>query len=90
METDERGVIMTCTRCQGYMAEDHFLDLMETEGEMWMKAWRCLNCGNVLDHVMEQNRTRFAVQHLAAQASVPAHEGDVVLVGTMAIVPRAA
>lgn len=81
---------MTCTRCQGYMAEDHFLDLMETGGELWIKAWRCLNCGNVLDHIMEHNRTCFAVQQLVAQVSAPAHEGDVVLVGTMTIVPHAA
>jgi hypothetical protein len=26
--------IMTCTRCQGYMAKDHFLDLMESAEDM--------------------------------------------------------
>ena len=81
---------MLCTRCQGCMAEDHFIDMMETEGEMWMKAWRCLNCGNVQDRIMEQNRMHYATQHLVARVSAPAHEGDVVLVGTMVIVPRAA
>ena len=48
--------IMTCTRCQGCMAKDHFLDLMESAESMWMAGWRCLNCGNVLDPVMERNR----------------------------------
>jgi hypothetical protein len=48
--------IMTCTRCQGYMAEDHFLDLMESAEDMWLAGWRCLNCGHVLDPVMERNR----------------------------------
>ena len=47
---------MTCTRCQGYMAKDHFLDLMESAEDMWLAGWRCLNCGNVLDPVMERNR----------------------------------
>jgi hypothetical protein len=47
---------MTCTRCQGYMAKDHFLDLMESAEDMWLAGWRCLNCGHVLDPVMERNR----------------------------------
>ena len=47
---------MTCTRCQGCMAKDHFLDLMESAESVWMTGWRCLNCGNVLDPVMERNR----------------------------------
>jgi uncharacterized Zn finger protein len=81
---------MTCTRCQGCMAEDHFLDLMETRGEMWIRAWRCLNCGNVLDHVMEQNRTLYAGQHLVTRASVSVNEGDGGLVGTTASLRRAA
>ena len=47
---------MTCTRCQGYMAKDHFLDLMESSEDMWLAGWRCLNCGHVFDPVMERNR----------------------------------
>ncbi len=27
---------MTCTRCQGCMAKDHFLDLMESAESMWL------------------------------------------------------
>jgi uncharacterized Zn finger protein len=81
---------MTCTRCQGCMAEDHFLDLMETGGEMWIRAWRCLNCGNVLDHVMEQNRAHFAGQHLVTHVSISVNEADAGLVGKAASLPRAA
>jgi hypothetical protein len=40
------------------MAKDHFIDLMESAESMWMAGWRCLNCGNVLDPVMERNRRR--------------------------------
>ena len=47
---------MTCTRCQGCMAKDQFLDLMESAEDMWLAGWRCLNCGHVLDPVMERNR----------------------------------
>jgi hypothetical protein len=47
---------MTCRRCQGCMARDHFLDLQESGGEWWMEGWRCINCGHVFDPVVEQNR----------------------------------
>jgi len=49
---------MTCTRCQGCMAKDHFLDLLESSEDMWLTGWRCLNCGHVYDPVMERNRLR--------------------------------
>ena len=58
--------IMTCTRCQGCMAKDHFLDLMESAESMWLVGWRCLNCGNVFDPVLERNRRR---QEMAAVVS---------------------
>ena len=47
---------MTCSRCQGLMHEDHFFDLKGTQGLMWMKGWRCLNCGHAVDPVLEANR----------------------------------
>jgi hypothetical protein len=56
---------MTCRRCQGCMARDHFLDLQESGGEWWMEGWRCINCGHVFDPVVEQNRRL----HAAALAS---------------------
>ena len=46
---------MTCTRCQGLMISDSFIDLEET-GHLWMRAWRCMNCGCIADAVVEQNR----------------------------------
>ena len=47
---------MECMRCQGLMVVDHFLDLQGTGGLMWMKGWRCMNCGHVVDPLLEQNR----------------------------------
>ena len=61
---------MTCTRCQGCMAKDHFLDLMESAESMWLAGWRCLNCGNVLDPVMEWNRRGQGVTAVASIARV--------------------
>ena len=49
---------MTCMRCQGCMTKDHFMDLLESSGDMWLTGWRCLNCGHVYDPVMERNRLR--------------------------------
>jgi hypothetical protein len=37
------------------MVSDNFIDLHET-GHLWMTAWRCMNCGYVVDQVVEQNR----------------------------------
>ena len=36
---------MTCSRCQGAMTEADFVDPAET-GLMWMKGWRCDECGH--------------------------------------------
>lgn len=56
---------MTCTRCQGLMVTDSFIDLNET-GHLWMSGWRCMNCGHVADPVAEDNRRMQA----AARAAV--------------------
>ena len=57
---------MTCQRCKGCMARDHFLDMQQSGGEWWMEGWRCINCGHVYDPVVERNRR----MHVAALAAV--------------------
>jgi hypothetical protein len=47
---------MECTRCQGLMVEDHFFDLEGTQDFIWMKGWRCMNCGHAADPLIEANR----------------------------------
>jgi len=47
---------MSCSRCQGLMIRDHFLDFDGTIGHMWANGYRCMNCGNVHDPVIEQHR----------------------------------
>jgi len=39
---------------------------MESGGEWWTASWRCINCGYVLDSVMEQNRRKQQVEIVAA------------------------
>lgn len=47
---------MNCSRCHGLMVNDHFLDFDGTIGHMWAKGYRCMNCGNVHDPVIERHR----------------------------------
>lgn len=47
---------MECMRCQGLMVGDHFFDFEGTHAFMWMKGWRCMNCGHAVDPLIEANR----------------------------------
>lgn len=47
---------MHCTRCDGLMVTDHLIDMQESFGPMWMKGWRCVACGNVVDTLIQKNR----------------------------------
>lgn len=47
---------MSCSRCRGLMVREHFLDFDGTIGHMWANGYRCMNCGNVHDPVIEQHR----------------------------------
>lgn len=42
---------MRCVKCGGCMALRQFYDFFET-----CYAWRCINCGLVLDKVIAKNR----------------------------------
>ena len=55
------------------MAKDHFIDLLESAESLWMDGWRCLNCGNVLDPVMERNRRGQVMGSVVSTARVPGH-----------------
>jgi hypothetical protein len=38
------------------MIEDRFVDLNQADS-LWMVAWRCVNCGEVLDAVIHHHRS---------------------------------
>ncbi len=46
---------MECRRCQGLMVDHDFFDLEGTQGFMWMKGWRCRNCGHEADPLRAAN-----------------------------------
>ena len=47
---------MQCTRCDGLMVGDSLIDIQESSIPMWMKGWRCLSCGNIIDPLIQRHR----------------------------------
>jgi hypothetical protein len=47
---------MECTRCDGLMVSDHLIDMRESSIPMWMKGWRCVSCGNIVDPLILRHR----------------------------------
>lgn len=47
---------MKCTRCCGLMVADDLLDLKESCLPMWMRALRCIICGNIEDPLIHYHR----------------------------------
>ena len=40
---------MRCAQCHGAMVVDHFLDLEDAGGHLWLRAWRCVNCRVIVE-----------------------------------------
>jgi hypothetical protein len=38
------------------MIVDSFIDIQEDTGQLWLSAWRCVNCGQVSDPGVIRNR----------------------------------
>jgi hypothetical protein len=45
-----------CTRCGGLMVSDFSIDLLNSAGESELAAKRCVQCGEVVDAVIQRNR----------------------------------
>jgi hypothetical protein len=45
-----------CTRCGGLMVSDFGIDLLNSAGESELAAKRCVQCGEVVDAVIQRNR----------------------------------
>ena len=81
---------MTCSRCRGFMAEDHFLDFEGSYGQMWTTSWRCVNCGRVHDSTIEQNRLLRQEKVLALQSRESGYQDDEVHLGAESFIRRTA
>jgi len=66
---------MQCTRCDGLMVTDNLIDIMESSMPMWLKGWRCVSCGNIVDPIIQQHRM---IQRAGAER----------LLGSKAVMPR--
>jgi hypothetical protein len=49
-------VFMECARCQGLMVVDYYIDMEDDQGTHWLRAWRCMACGEVIDPGIIQRR----------------------------------
>jgi hypothetical protein len=38
------------------MVVDYFLDMEDAYGHMWLRAWRCVNCGEVVEPGITSHR----------------------------------
>jgi hypothetical protein len=47
---------MHCVRCDGFMVADNLIDIRESSIPMWMKGWRCVSCGNIVDPLIQKHR----------------------------------
>lgn len=66
---------MHCTRCEGLMVPDDLIDLQESCLPMWMKGWRCVSCGNIVDPLIQRHRmiqASGAMRVLKAETPAPA------------------
>ncbi|MCZ6800357.1 MAG: hypothetical protein O7F12_07715 [Nitrospirae bacterium] len=48
---------MNCDRCNGLMVVEHCLDFKGSEQGYWIRAFRCVICGNLLDPMIAYHRT---------------------------------
>ena len=81
---------MTCSRCSGFMIEDHFLDMASQYGQMWTRSLRCVNCGRVHDSTIEQNRLLRQEKVLALPSGEPNYQDEEVHLGAESLIRRTA
>lgn len=48
---------MPCYRCHGLMTVDFYIDMGSSGDPLWLRAWRCVNCGEVIEPGMVTNRS---------------------------------
>jgi hypothetical protein len=49
---------MRCERCNGLMVGERICDMNGTGGDLCVDGYRCLLCGNLVDTVILDNRSR--------------------------------
>ena len=54
--TTKTSIQHSCMRCRGYLAPEICTDLESDNGESTFRALRCVQCGDIVDEVILQNR----------------------------------
>jgi hypothetical protein len=49
----------SCRRCSGHMAHEMCIDLESDNGRSTCWAFRCIQCGDIVDEVILRNRSLF-------------------------------
>ena len=49
---------MTCDRCNGLMVSERVYDFEGMNSDLCVDGYRCLLCGNLVDTVIIENRSR--------------------------------
>jgi hypothetical protein len=74
VSAEQKEGSMHCAKCDGLMVADNLIDIMESSIPMWMKGWRCVSCGNIVDPLIQKHRMSQqaeASQVLEKEAAVP-------------------
>ncbi len=81
---------MRCSRCEGCLIEDYLLDMEDSSGPMWLQAWRCMNCGNVVDSVLQHNRQTYGMTIPSITCGVPIINDETALLASKSMTRLAA
>ena len=68
------------------MVGEHFLDIQGAYGDMWATSLRGMNCGHVLDAVIEQHRAVLQEKVLVLSSGEPDYQDDEVHLGAESFV----
>lgn len=50
-------IVPACTRCAGLLIRESLLDLFDDTGHIRRWAWRCVQCGDIVDALILRHRT---------------------------------
>ncbi len=63
---------MRCGRCHGLMVVDCLMDMEDDSGALWLRAWRCVNCGAVEESVITGQRLERAPEPVGSWSEAKA------------------
>jgi hypothetical protein len=72
---------MTCQRCQGLMVADHCIDMEEGGRYLWLSAWRCMNCGDIVDPEIIRHRQLQLTGLVERTSRTSGSKHEVILIG---------